>query len=321
MPASNWGHFARHLTNYWEASARPRRSEARCATEIVRHVGSAASHWLVCFWDHGWVHKPHEPTSRRSANDGTESLGFRAESETIDSELRQDLSKDFFLHDDDRMALWHSPYASALTAIGDKISHTRPRSLGDLTLEAAPLLVREIGLVVETLDRIRQGMPLALRALDVDNGPEILLALTCEPESRPRRPPARRSYRLLTFPSVSRPSNPHPEENDRAAIAETRVDVLRHIHENLLSGPCSSGRNHEAAHRDTDQQILPNTIGKELRDGRREDFGRFVAVKPRWNAKGDVALSQLSDHCLRGGGVGELVVFVFCNLVAACLRL
>ena len=40
--------------------------------------------------------------------------------------------------------------------------------------EAAPLVVRESGLVVETLDRIRQGMPFALRGLDVDNGPEIL---------------------------------------------------------------------------------------------------------------------------------------------------
>ena len=35
--------------------------------------------------------------------------------------------------------------------------------------EAAPLVVRESGLVVETLERIRQGLPFALRALDVDN--------------------------------------------------------------------------------------------------------------------------------------------------------
>jgi hypothetical protein len=40
--------------------------------------------------------------------------------------------------------------------------------------EAAPLVVRESGLVVETLDRIRQGMPFALRALDVDNGSEFV---------------------------------------------------------------------------------------------------------------------------------------------------
>jgi len=35
--------------------------------------------------------------------------------------------------------------------------------------EAAPLVVRESGLLVETLDRVRQGLPFALRAPDVDN--------------------------------------------------------------------------------------------------------------------------------------------------------
>src|SRR6202167_26359 len=40
--------------------------------------------------------------------------------------------------------------------------------------EAAPLVVREGGLVVETLDRIRAGLPFALRALDVDNGSEFV---------------------------------------------------------------------------------------------------------------------------------------------------
>ena len=40
--------------------------------------------------------------------------------------------------------------------------------------EAAPLVVREGGLVVETLDRIRGGLPFALRALDVDNGSEFV---------------------------------------------------------------------------------------------------------------------------------------------------
>jgi hypothetical protein len=47
--------------------------------------------------------------------------------------------------------------------------------------EAAPLVVRESGLVVETLDRIRQGMPFALRALDVDNGLSLksIACMTC----------------------------------------------------------------------------------------------------------------------------------------------
>jgi hypothetical protein len=40
--------------------------------------------------------------------------------------------------------------------------------------EAAPLVVRESGLLVETLDRVRLGLPFALRALDVDNGSEFV---------------------------------------------------------------------------------------------------------------------------------------------------
>jgi hypothetical protein len=35
--------------------------------------------------------------------------------------------------------------------------------------EAASLVVRESGLLVETLERVRLGLPFALRALDVDN--------------------------------------------------------------------------------------------------------------------------------------------------------
>ncbi len=40
--------------------------------------------------------------------------------------------------------------------------------------EAAPIVVREGSLVVETLDRIRPGLPFALHALDVDNGSEFV---------------------------------------------------------------------------------------------------------------------------------------------------
>jgi transposase InsO family protein len=40
--------------------------------------------------------------------------------------------------------------------------------------EAAPIVVREGSLVVETLERIRMGLPFALRALDVDNGSEFV---------------------------------------------------------------------------------------------------------------------------------------------------
>src|SRR5258708_4562620 len=40
--------------------------------------------------------------------------------------------------------------------------------------EAAPIVVREGSLVVETLERIREGLPFALRAVDVDNGTEFV---------------------------------------------------------------------------------------------------------------------------------------------------
>jgi len=40
--------------------------------------------------------------------------------------------------------------------------------------EAAPIVVREGALVVETLERIRVGLPFALQALDVDNGSEFV---------------------------------------------------------------------------------------------------------------------------------------------------
>ena len=40
--------------------------------------------------------------------------------------------------------------------------------------EAAPIVVREGSLVVETLERIRIGLPFALRAVDVDNGSEFV---------------------------------------------------------------------------------------------------------------------------------------------------
>lgn len=40
--------------------------------------------------------------------------------------------------------------------------------------EAAPIIVREGTLVVETLHRIRQGLPFSLQALDVDNSSEFV---------------------------------------------------------------------------------------------------------------------------------------------------
>ena len=40
--------------------------------------------------------------------------------------------------------------------------------------ECAPLVVRESSLLVEALERVRQGLPFTLRALDVDNGSEFV---------------------------------------------------------------------------------------------------------------------------------------------------
>jgi hypothetical protein len=40
--------------------------------------------------------------------------------------------------------------------------------------ECAPLVVRESSLLVEALERERQGLPFTLRALDVDNGSEFV---------------------------------------------------------------------------------------------------------------------------------------------------
>src|SRR5205807_9225104 len=59
--------------------------------------------------------------------------------------------------------------------------HNRRRYVNSLVLtdiasgwtEAAPLVAREPGLIVETLDRVRQGLPFVLRALDVDKGTEF----------------------------------------------------------------------------------------------------------------------------------------------------
>ena len=38
--------------------------------------------------------------------------------------------------------------------------------------ECAPLVVRESSLLLEALERVRQGLPFTLRALDVDNVPK-----------------------------------------------------------------------------------------------------------------------------------------------------
>lgn len=79
---------------------------------------------------------------------------------------------------------WHEPPPGSMEM--DLVAHcgdsTRGSYVHSLVLtdiasgwtECAPLVVREQTLVVEALDRIRIGLPFALRALDVDNGGEFL---------------------------------------------------------------------------------------------------------------------------------------------------
>src|SRR5262245_36371572 len=79
---------------------------------------------------------------------------------------------------------WHEPLPGSMEM--DLVAHCGEANRGSyihsLVLtdiasgwtEAAPIVVREGSLVVETLERIRMGLPFALRALDVDNGSEFV---------------------------------------------------------------------------------------------------------------------------------------------------
>ena len=79
---------------------------------------------------------------------------------------------------------WHEPLPGSMEM--DLVAHcgevNRGSYIHSLALtdiasgwtEAAPIVVREGTLVVETLERIRVGLPFALRALDVDNGSEFV---------------------------------------------------------------------------------------------------------------------------------------------------
>jgi hypothetical protein len=77
-------------------------------------------------------------------------------------------------------AEWHDPSPGSMEM--DLVAHCGPVNRGSYVnslvltdiasgwTEAAPIVVREGSLVVETLERIRTGLPFALQALDVDNG-------------------------------------------------------------------------------------------------------------------------------------------------------
>jgi hypothetical protein len=79
---------------------------------------------------------------------------------------------------------WNDPAPGSIEM--DLVAHCGPVNSGSYVnslvltdiatgwTEAAPIVMREGSLVVETLDRIRTGLPFALQALDVDNGTEFV---------------------------------------------------------------------------------------------------------------------------------------------------
>jgi hypothetical protein len=79
---------------------------------------------------------------------------------------------------------WHEPPPGSMEM--DLVAHCGEANRGSYVhslvltdiasgwTECAPLVVRESTLLVEALDRIRIGLPFALRALDVDNGSEFV---------------------------------------------------------------------------------------------------------------------------------------------------
>src|SRR6202035_2633909 len=79
---------------------------------------------------------------------------------------------------------WNDPSPGSMEM--DLVAHCGPVNRGSYVnslvltdiasgwTEAAPIIVREGSLVVETLERIRAGLPFALRAVDVDNGTEFV---------------------------------------------------------------------------------------------------------------------------------------------------
>ena len=79
---------------------------------------------------------------------------------------------------------WNDPAPGSMEM--DLVAHCGPVNRGSYVnslvltdiatgwTEAAPIVVREGSLVVETLDRIRAGLPFALQALDVHNGTEFV---------------------------------------------------------------------------------------------------------------------------------------------------
>lgn len=103
--------------------------------------------------------------------------------------------------------------------------------------DAAPLVVRESGLVVETLDRVRQGLPFALRSLHVDNGSEFVRESLIK-------------YCLSHGIELTRSRS--SRKNDQAWIEQKNGAVMR----KLLGYRRFQGHRHRAGHHAT-LRVLP----------------------------------------------------------------
>ena len=95
---------------------------------------------------------------------------------------------------------WNDPAPGSMEM--DLVAHCGPVNRGSYVnslvltdiatgwTEAAPIVVREGSLVVETLDRIRAGLPFALQAVDVDN----VLSSKASPTADEQYPGSRRQW-------------------------------------------------------------------------------------------------------------------------------
>jgi len=113
---------------------------------------------------------------------------------------------------------WNDPAPGSMEM--DLVAHCGPVNRGSYVnslvltdiatgwTEAAPIVVREGSLVVETLDRIRAGLPFALQAVDVDN----VLSSKGSPIADEQYPGSRRQWqREAKTSSVSIKSSSLPQ--------------------------------------------------------------------------------------------------------------
>src|SRR5260370_25472685 len=119
--------------------------------------------------------------------------------------------------------------------------------------ESAPRVVRESTLLVETLERIRQGLPFAPRALDVDNGSEFVneslihyclshgIELT---RSRPYRKNDQAWIEQKNAAVVPKPLGTRPVQGIAAARAITRLYAASRLFVNFFQPSLKLAQKH-----------------------------------------------------------------------------